>query len=993
MMSQIKEFEGMLASEANKRKQREEKAEKVEDNDASELELLQARAQITAMELKLLDFENMKNDSEIKKDAQSEFQMFKDKNEELEEKLEAETDQVARLMQQVEELKAASAEILANNEKKSEAEEKSKADDIAAKMAELTLTISTLEASNTTLKLQSKEAQNKYDLLETKYEIDLAFQRKDKEREVDVIQKSLADKVSELHELKKQLDSIESDNHKLKGDLKMYQAAGGVVDSSKSGAPATAIDQSKLLTLSQERVDTLEKELKEKSMILSEKEIREETLSKELAIFQKENKANRDALNEKSAVLNEQESILNEKKSELDNLQKELAFSKTRITELEGSLVDVSKTVATLESQVLEKNTALQISQEAKEMLENQCEELGEKSMVSGEMKIEHDNAKKEIQELSKKLSEDVERHGNEIMTLKEKHAEEVLTVKNSSIEIEKELRKMLEHSQKAFEEIANSQIKQENEFVENVSHKTEMESLKKQLYEAQVTIESLQNEVNYVQETSVKINTELHKVADEENDHARDLEISKNEVVKLKAELGHMVSREAEQKEELRKLHQYNSRLKQEAHRLMKNSEEGSVSMKKSEKKSKDYNDAYNTEDSDRSFIRSPSSKHRPMNSKLIESNRKKTREDHVVAIQATIRGMLTRQELWKAAKSRAALDSGVLVAVTGTSQGQTGWYMGQSREYFYFCLEENDFVLLTGPVKERDFQKLVDRSKEYHVVKEMVHRTALVAIRDQLKTFAEKHLQNEKRIVELQSFIEHLKEKYERGQELLVRDFDREKQQFKASMQQLMKEKDLRENQLQDLMESNRKLERQMKSNSSHSNRNKTFDGDLITSLTNPKLIKLQALTRGFTVRKKLEKEKKLIAARRSGVMYALDKTKQGETGWYANPAGEIYYFNSTGAEWQIVAGPLSEKQYNNLISHRYNTLTKCHFGVSMEVDPSNLLVTHGTLHISGETKKLYMVYPAEEIMYNPRYRRNSILKSPNSSRKGSRRDVMFI
>ena len=113
------------------------------------------------------------------------------------------------------------------------------------------------------------------------------------------------------------------------------------------------------------------------------------------------------------------------------------------------------------------------------------------------------------------------------------------------------------------------------------------------------------------------------------------------------------------------------------------------------------------------------------------------------MVAIQATIRGMLTRQELWKAAKSRAALDSGVLVAVTGTSQGQTGWYMGQSREYFYFCLEENDFVLLTGPVKERDFQKLVDRTKEYHVVKEMVHRTALAAIRDQLKTFAEKHLE----------------------------------------------------------------------------------------------------------------------------------------------------------------------------------------------------------------------------------------------------------
>ena len=46
-------------------------------------------------------------------------------------------------------------------------------------------------------------------------------------------------------------------------------------------------------------------------------------------------------------------------------------------------------------------------------------------------------------------------------------------------------------------------------------------------------------------------------------------------------------------------------------------------------------------------------------------------------------------------------------MVAVAGTAQGQTGWYLKYEWEpkYFYFCLDKGEFVMLTGPMSEAEY------------------------------------------------------------------------------------------------------------------------------------------------------------------------------------------------------------------------------------------------------------------------------------------------
>jgi formate-dependent nitrite reductase cytochrome c552 subunit len=57
--------------------------------------------------------------------------------------------------------------------------------------------------------------------------------------------------------------------------------------------------------------------------------------------------------------------------------------------------------------------------------------------------------------------------------------------------------------------------------------------------------------------------------------------------------------------------------------------------------------------------------------------------------------------------------------------------------------------------------------------------------------------------------------------------------------------------------------------------------------------KIVKLQARARAFVARKKYLRTRTYVSAKQSGVLVAVQGTQQGDTGWYVEPNGGIFYF----------------------------------------------------------------------------------------------------
>merc|ERR1712146_609301 len=72
------------------------------------------------------------------------------------------------------------------------------------------------------------------------------------------------------------------------------------------------------------------------------------------------------------------------------------------------------------------------------------------------------------------------------------------------------------------------------------------------------------------------------------------------------------------------------------------------------------------------------------------------------VVRCQAWVRGWVQRR---KTKRMRLAREAGVMVACTGTTQGQSGWYMDFDGEVYYFAVDM--YETWWQLVKQEDFDK----------------------------------------------------------------------------------------------------------------------------------------------------------------------------------------------------------------------------------------------------------------------------------------------
>jgi hypothetical protein len=84
-----------------------------------------------------------------------------------------------------------------------------------------------------------------------------------------------------------------------------------------------------------------------------------------------------------------------------------------------------------------------------------------------------------------------------------------------------------------------------------------------------------------------------------------------------------------------------------------------------------------------------------------------------------------------------------------------------------------------------------------------------------------------------------------------------------------------------------------------------------------TSTRIEKLQAMVRGFLARATTKKIKIHHAAKASGVLIAMKKTIQGETGWYVGPDGSVYYFVLDEGEWILTCGPIAREMFDEVIA----------------------------------------------------------------------------
>ena len=68
-------------------------------------------------------------------------------------------------------------------------------------------------------------------------------------------------------------------------------------------------------------------------------------------------------------------------------------------------------------------------------------------------------------------------------------------------------------------------------------------------------------------------------------------------------------------------------------------------------------------------------------------------------IALQRMVRGFIGRTRVYRRVIKRHADAKGLLAAVRGTHQGESGWYL-QAESYYYFTLHQAEYVLLCGPI-----------------------------------------------------------------------------------------------------------------------------------------------------------------------------------------------------------------------------------------------------------------------------------------------------
>lgn len=301
------------------------------------------------------------------------------------------------------------------------------------------------------------------------------------------------------------------------------------------------------------------------------------------------------------------------------------------------------------------------------------------------------------------------------------------------------------------------------------------------------------------------------------------------------------------------------------------------------------------------------------------------------IVLVQAHVRGIIARHNVRRAiavASDSANASSASLVAVHGTRQGETGWYVRQGH-FFYFCLEGEEYLLMCGPITEdmyrlacSDAAEMLNRStspqaaqrgrssqssgggsrpvsqagSNYSGSEDRLHRKiycdriALSATRVQIDALLGDAKDREAQLSIVRKALDNYRSQVKKDMQTLQAKLQQEsmmKQEEDADVIDALKRSlEVTRN---ELLVAEKSLKAVPKA--------KGLTTPTLTSLTDqtapPTLLKLQALVRGWIGRRKVHRVVRTMQAMRSGVLVAMPTTTQGESGWYAGPTGDIFYF----------------------------------------------------------------------------------------------------
>ena len=83
------------------------------------------------------------------------------------------------------------------------------------------------------------------------------------------------------------------------------------------------------------------------------------------------------------------------------------------------------------------------------------------------------------------------------------------------------------------------------------------------------------------------------------------------------------------------------------------------------------------------------------------------------IVKFQAAIRGYIGRARVLRTRNVLSAKQSGVLIAMKHTIQGESGWYLAPNGSVFYFVLDNGDWINSAGPIDLESFEAMILDSK----------------------------------------------------------------------------------------------------------------------------------------------------------------------------------------------------------------------------------------------------------------------------------------
>ncbi len=369
-------------------------------------------------------------------------------------------------------------------------------------------------------------------------------------------------------------------------------------------------------------------------------------------------------------------------------------------------------------------------------------------------------------------------------------------------------------------------------------------------------------------------------------------------------------------------------------------------------------------------------------------ESEVKEIRNQAATLIQSKVRGAISRERLRNRMRNEKAQEDGVLLAMPGTIQGDTGWYKGKDK-IFYFCFYKGEYLLLCGPISEESYNSMLVEMQQAT----LQHRST--SGRPTLpKTYFKKDINidnfalfaTKRQIEQLVQEIKVLKSKKFEDPSTMTKlaSLEKQNQDQKDEIKKLLSTNDQLMKNIDSLQstfyktgkQSNDKIvsitERPLMTRQTPITRHRTIIIDAIhsdQSLVHNAVVlteKLQKIARGFIGRKKTQAIRRTLIARKAGVLLAMKKTVQGQDGWYEDPNGKIFYFVPHRGQWTVAAGPIKKSEFDVVWMNR--RVAREGIEVLKQVN-FNLRFMHehikGETYISSETGKMFIAVPVDLII----------------------------